>query len=201
MLPSAAEVTWVALVCRWRFRWRLRWRALLPHRQLSDAAPWGLTCPSPPPFARSAVPPAQLERLFNHNSGEGKVVWVLDMKGFGVRDLSPAQVPLPPPALLLPPRQPPSPRQSPPSFLAYALVWTSVGGLCLIATNRTLVLLFFSLLQLSSPQGANAMPMFANHYPERMGQIVVLDPPALFQGLWLSIQPILDPVTKSKVVQ
>ena len=33
-----------------------------------------------------------------------------------------------------------------------------------------------------------------------MGQIVLLEPPALFYGLWYSVQPVLDPVTKSKVV-
>jgi len=33
-----------------------------------------------------------------------------------------------------------------------------------------------------------------------MGQIVLLDPPAIFAGVWAAIQPVLDPVTKSKVV-
>jgi hypothetical protein len=33
-----------------------------------------------------------------------------------------------------------------------------------------------------------------------MGQIVLLDPNVFFYGLWLGIQSVLDPVTKSKVV-
>lgn len=41
---------------------------------------------------------------------------------------------------------------------------------------------------------------FSKHYPERMGQIVLLDPPSLFYGIWYGVQSVLDPVTKSKVV-
>ena len=33
-----------------------------------------------------------------------------------------------------------------------------------------------------------------------MGQIVLLDPNVFFYGLWLGIQSVLDPVTRSKVV-
>eukprot|EP00615_Pteridomonas_danica_P012556 CAMPEP_0114336896 /NCGR_PEP_ID=MMETSP0101-20121206/6013_1 /TAXON_ID=38822 ORGANISM="Pteridomonas danica, Strain PT" /NCGR_SAMPLE_ID=MMETSP0101 /ASSEMBLY_ACC=CAM_ASM_000211 /LENGTH=336 /DNA_ID=CAMNT_0001468973 /DNA_START=30 /DNA_END=1040 /DNA_ORIENTATION=+ len=81
----------------------------------------------------------EFERIFDHNSAPGKVVWVIDFKGFGLRDCNPAM-------------------------------------------------------------GSTALPMFAAHYPERLGQIVLVDPPRIFAGLWAGVQPILDPVTKSKVV-
>jgi len=81
----------------------------------------------------------ELERIFNHESGPGKVTWVIDFKGFALRHTDPRL-------------------------------------------------------------GATALPMFASHYPERMGQIVLLDPPALFNLVWTAIQPVLDPVTKSKIV-
>ena len=41
--------------------------------------------------------------------------------------------------------------------------------------------------------------MFARHYPERMGQIVLVDPPAVFYGMLKAVYPVVDPVTKSKV--
>jgi hypothetical protein len=58
----------------------------------------------------------------------------------------------------------------------------------------------FGLAHADPRLGATALPMFANHYPERMGQIVLVDPPALFHGVWIGVQPILDLVTRSKVV-
>lgn len=42
--------------------------------------------------------------------------------------------------------------------------------------------------------------MFARHYPERMGQIVLVDPPAVFYGMLKAVYPVVDPVTKSKVL-
>jgi len=45
-----------------------------------------------------------------------------------------------------------------------------------------------------------AFPLFSNHFPERMSQIVLLDPPAIFSGLYKAVLPFLDSVTKNKVV-
>ena len=41
---------------------------------------------------------------------------------------------------------------------------------------------------------------FANHYPERLGQIVCLSPPLIFFALYRAVLPALDPVTRSKIV-
>lgn len=82
----------------------------------------------------------ELEHLFGGRNGDpGKVTWLIDMKGFGMRDLHPGM-------------------------------------------------------------GSAAFPMFANHFPERMSQIVLLDAPAIFSGLYQVILPLLDPVTRNKIV-
>jgi len=82
----------------------------------------------------------EIEHLFGgRNSASGKITWLIDMKGFGMRDLHPG--------------------------MARA-----------------------------------AFPMFANHFPERMSQIVLLNAPAIFSGLYKVILPLLDPVTKNKIV-
>jgi hypothetical protein len=38
-----------------------------------------------------------------------------------------------------------------------------------------------------------------SHYPERLGQKIVLDPPAMFSGFWKIISPFIDPVTSRKI--
>jgi hypothetical protein len=81
----------------------------------------------------------EMERLFAGNAAPGRLVWVIDFAGFGLRDLSPRM-------------------------------------------------------------SATSVPMFAAHYPERMGQIVLLDPPAFFHGLYRAVLPMLDEVTRHKVV-
>lgn len=58
----------------------------------------------------------------------------------------------------------------------------------------------FSVRDINPRMGMMALPMFQNHYPERMGRIVVLDPPLLFYGLYQSLQAVIDPVTRQKVV-
>ena len=58
----------------------------------------------------------ELERIFDGNRLPGRMVWLIDFRGFGVSDCNPRM-------------------------------------------------------------GANALPMFANHYPERMAKIVCIDPP------------------------
>eukprot|EP00622_Pseudochattonella_farcimen_P005720 FR741389.1.p1 GENE.FR741389.1~~FR741389.1.p1 ORF type:complete len:182 (+),score=14.30 FR741389.1:46-546(+) len=79
-----------------------------------------------------------LERLFGGNRFNGKMVWVIDLRGMGYRDLNPSM-------------------------------------------------------------GATAIPMFSRHYPERMGQIVVIDPFALVHGFIKALMPLVDPVTKAKI--
>eukprot|EP00026_Physarum_polycephalum_P008711 Phypoly_transcript_08809.p1 GENE.Phypoly_transcript_08809~~Phypoly_transcript_08809.p1 ORF type:complete len:299 (+),score=34.14 Phypoly_transcript_08809:213-1109(+) len=38
-----------------------------------------------------------------------------------------------------------------------------------------------------------------DHYPERLGQLILLDSPWLFSGLWKTISPLLAHATKSKI--
>ena len=47
--------------------------------------------------------------------------------------------------------------------------------------------------------GSTALPMFANHFPERLAEIVLLDPPRLFHALYRTLEPLIDPVTKRKI--
>lgn len=39
-----------------------------------------------------------------------------------------------------------------------------------------------------------------NYYPERLGHMIALNPPAVFPVLWNLVKPWLDPVTKTKIV-
>lgn len=48
--------------------------------------------------------------------------------------------------------------------------------------------------------GSGAVPVLANHYPERLAQVCLLDSPAIFKFAWSGIQPLLDPVTANKVM-
>lgn len=47
--------------------------------------------------------------------------------------------------------------------------------------------------------GIEAIKVFAAHYPERLGEVVLLGFPAAFSFLWRCLQPMLDPVTRQKV--
>ncbi|CEM00020.1 unnamed protein product [Vitrella brassicaformis CCMP3155] len=40
---------------------------------------------------------------------------------------------------------------------------------------------------------------FSNHFPERLGLLVLLDPPTVFQALWSVVSPLLDRNTAAKV--
>ena len=44
-----------------------------------------------------------------------------------------------------------------------------------------------------------AVPVFANHYPERLGQVCLLDAPAVFKFIYSRITPLVDPLTARKV--
>mmetsp|Transcript_10161 Transcript_10161/g.26373 ORF Transcript_10161/g.26373 Transcript_10161/m.26373 type:complete len:304 (-) Transcript_10161:334-1245(-) len=79
-----------------------------------------------------------LERIFEGNSTPGKIVWIIDMHGFGFADMD-------------------------------------------------------------TTMARKSVPIFQDHYPERMGQIVILDPPAPFKALWEVVSELVDPVTKRKV--
>lgn len=39
------------------------------------------------------------------------------------------------------------------------------------------------------------------HYPERMGKILVVGAPSVFKGLWEVLRLLLDARTKAKVLQ
>ena len=58
----------------------------------------------------------------------------------------------------------------------------------------------FGMLDLHPGMGSATFPMFANHFPERLSQIVLLDAPVIFSGLFKVIVPLLDPVTRNKIV-
>lgn len=47
--------------------------------------------------------------------------------------------------------------------------------------------------------GRTVVPMFSAHYPERMGQIVVLHAPFFFKAVWELISSLVDPVTNMKI--
>jgi hypothetical protein len=40
----------------------------------------------------------------------------------------------------------------------------------------------------------------ADHFPERLGLVIVVDPPLLFRGLWKVVSPFVDDVTKRKLL-
>merc|ERR1712187_615676 len=49
--------------------------------------------------------------------------------------------------------------------------------------------------------GLSTFPLFQNHYPERMGQIVALNPPSFYaNAIHPLFMPMIDPVTREKVV-
>lgn len=79
-----------------------------------------------------------LERLFDGSSKAGKIVWIIDMHGFGWRDFD-------------------------------------------------------------MSMATTVVPMFSNQYPERMGQIVILDPPVGLKFIWEGLVSLLDPVTRRKI--
>jgi CRAL/TRIO domain len=41
---------------------------------------------------------------------------------------------------------------------------------------------------------------FANNYPERLGAIILLDPPLSFKVLWNGVNTFVDPVTRGKIM-
>ena len=55
------------------------------------------------------------------------------------------------------------------------------------------------LWDINPRHATTATPVAANHYPERLGQVCLLDAPAIFSLVWKSITPVLDPLTARKV--
>jgi len=57
----------------------------------------------------------------------------------------------------------------------------------------------FGLGEMNPAMGSRALKVFAEHYPERLGQAILLDAPTIFYGLWRMISPLLDVTTRSKM--
>ncbi|KAG5492235.1 hypothetical protein GH5_01145 [Leishmania sp. Ghana 2012 LV757] len=47
--------------------------------------------------------------------------------------------------------------------------------------------------------GVSVIRVIQDHYPERLGKMVCINPPKLFSILWKLILPVIDPVTRTKV--
>lgn len=58
----------------------------------------------------------------------------------------------------------------------------------------------FGFADCNPKMGATAVPMFARHYPERFGQIVLFGMPSFFRMIYATTIKILDPVMQRKVV-
>jgi len=44
------------------------------------------------------------------------------------------------------------------------------------------------------------LDILQNHYPERLANALLYDPPYIFRAFWTAIKPFIDPKTKKKVV-
>lgn len=58
----------------------------------------------------------------------------------------------------------------------------------------------FGARDLNPSMALGTIPMFAAHYPERLGQLLLVNPPWLFFGLYKAVTPVMDPVTRSKIM-
>ncbi|EPY20870.1 cellular retinaldehyde-binding protein/triple function domain-containing protein [Strigomonas culicis] len=47
--------------------------------------------------------------------------------------------------------------------------------------------------------GISVIQTIQNHYPERLGKMICINPPGIFWVLWKLFHPVIDPVTRSKV--
>ncbi|KAG5492777.1 hypothetical protein JKF63_01357 [Porcisia hertigi] len=50
-----------------------------------------------------------------------------------------------------------------------------------------------------SSMGMTVIRIIQDHYPERLGKMVCVNPPKLFSLLWKILVPVIDPVTRAKV--
>ncbi|KAK9828471.1 hypothetical protein WJX72_000163 [[Myrmecia] bisecta] len=58
----------------------------------------------------------------------------------------------------------------------------------------------FGLVDCDPRLGKIFLDMSARHYPERLGVFLVVGPPRVFNGLWQMMQPLIDPLTKRKII-
>ena len=56
----------------------------------------------------------------------------------------------------------------------------------------------FGLRDLDPRVALRALPIILNHYPDRVGQAVLLDSPAVFTVVWRMLTPLLSPVMQMK---
>ena len=55
------------------------------------------------------------------------------------------------------------------------------------------------MFDVSPRMATTGVAIFMGHYPERMGEILLLNPPSVFQVLYNAALPLLDAVTKEKI--
>lgn len=58
----------------------------------------------------------------------------------------------------------------------------------------------FSRADMSPSNAKHVLSLFADHYPERLGNAVIYDAPYVFQSLWAAVKMIAAPETVRKVV-
>jgi hypothetical protein len=76
------------------------------------------------------------------------------------------------------------------------------AGVSLAAEQMTLVIDFRDYSVWNAPPAATSkatLSILQNHYPERLGSAILLNPPTLFYALWAILGPFVDPKTKAKV--
>lgn len=57
-----------------------------------------------------------------------------------------------------------------------------------------------SLKNLDAAGLRSCFTVLKDHFPERIQRIIMLDAPILFYGLWKIVSPLIDPVSRAKVV-
>ena len=57
----------------------------------------------------------------------------------------------------------------------------------------------FGLSDCDPRLGRIFLDVSARHYPERLGQFLIVSAPRLFTALWNTLKPLIDPITVAKI--